>query len=201
VKRKKSVKDKIIITGPGRAGTSFLVMLLTRIGFDTGFKPYQETFDEKVRAGCEKSLFLDGDFKEDKKKIEKAPRILKAPDYSFVLKNFCQSGIMKISHVIIPIRDFKESVKSRLNVGLRWSLEDDEGAEEQERIIAEALGRAIEACVICKIPCTILVFPDLVKNCDYLYSQLNPIFHIDSRIFREKFEELAESKKKSKRRR
>jgi len=186
----KKLKDKVIITGFGRAGTTFLVMLLTRLGLDTGFKPYKEAYFSELRAGCEKVTIFDEDYKASKKKMDESPEILKAPGYSFFIKNYVQSGLVKIRHVIIPVRDLKESTKSRLSVGLRWCIEAHEGEEEQEKVLAEALGRAVEACVMCKIPCTILRFPDLVKNVDYLYSQLSPIFKINKNSFNKVFKEL-----------
>lgn len=192
---KKSYKGKVIITGPGRAGTTFLVMLLTRMGLDTGFKPYKETFILELRAGCEKSTIFDEDFKASKRRMDRSPEILKAPNYSFFIKNYVQSGLVRVRHVIIPVRDLTESAKSRLSVNLRWCIEDHEGVEEQEKVVAEALGRAVEACVVCKIPCTILRFPDLVNNVEYLYSQLSPIFKIGRARFMKVFNELQELKK------
>ena len=37
---------KTLIIGPGRAGTSFLMRVLTRLGFDTGFTRDNDGYDE-----------------------------------------------------------------------------------------------------------------------------------------------------------
>jgi len=67
---------KIIITGPGRSGTTFLVQLLTRLHFDTGWEPYREPYFNAQRAGCEIKLDFDLESAaaEAKATIEAAPR-------------------------------------------------------------------------------------------------------------------------------
>ena len=43
----------VMISGTGRAGTSFLVQLLTNLGLDTGVTPEKMKLDENARAGLE----------------------------------------------------------------------------------------------------------------------------------------------------
>lgn len=43
-------RKRILITGTGRAGTSFLIELFTNLGFETGFKP-EEIKDYKFSIG------------------------------------------------------------------------------------------------------------------------------------------------------
>ena len=78
---------KTIIAGYGRSGTSSLMILLTRLGFDTGMKPYKEILIKKIRAGCELQFDINAKKSILKKQFDKAPRILKGPTYSFVIRN------------------------------------------------------------------------------------------------------------------
>jgi len=115
------VVGKIIITGSGRAGTSFLVQLLTRLGEDTGFTPGDEPYSEKLRAGCEQysiTNLLNGDA--NREIITAAPRVLKSPDWALVLKDLLRYGWIEVDHVLIPFRDCEEAARSRLDVGLEW---------------------------------------------------------------------------------
>jgi hypothetical protein len=47
------VNHHCLISGTGRAGTTFLVVLLTRLGLDTGFAEETMMIDEIARAGLE----------------------------------------------------------------------------------------------------------------------------------------------------
>ncbi len=51
-------RKHILITGTGRAGTTFMVELLTHLGLDTGFNADTVTGlkDEMGRAGLEKDI-------------------------------------------------------------------------------------------------------------------------------------------------
>ena len=63
----------IVITGTGRAGTTFLMHLLTELGLETGFSP--ETLSQNISQDSNSGLewpnedFLSG----------KAPRVFKSP--------------------------------------------------------------------------------------------------------------------------
>lgn len=187
---------KVIITGPGRAGTSFLVRLLTRLGEDTGFTAHQEAYNEDWRAGCEHQIItdiLDGELVT--RKLKEAPRILKSPDWSLVLKHLVLLGWMEVDHVLIPFRDLDVSARSRLDVGLDWMVSEDSTGElrvqEQANIHAIALARTLEACWICGLPHTILMFPHLVQDGGYCYGRLSRAFTLDREVFDGVFAELA----------
>ena len=51
---------KLVITGTGRAGTTFLVQLLTELGLDTGYAPGggSEDYYEHCSAGMEQGMHL-----------------------------------------------------------------------------------------------------------------------------------------------
>lgn len=173
---------KIIITGPGRSGTTFLVQLLTRLGFDTGFEPDTEPYVNEIRAGCEWKLHFNADIDPHdaiKDRIAAAPRVLKSPEWGMVIKYLLSHGLIEIDHVLLPIRDLDTAARSRLDAGLDWLLmpdvEGDERVIEQANLLGLALGRAVEACVLFEVPCTILRFPSLVADPAYCYHKLKPL--------------------------
>mgnify|MGYP000409602431 CR=1 FL=1 len=187
---------KIIITGSGRAGTSFLVQLLTRLGEDTGFTPGDEPYSEKLRAGCEQysiTNLLNGDA--NREIITAAPRVLKSPDWALVLKDLLRYGWIEVDHVLIPFRDCEEAARSRLDVGLEWQCiitdDHDEKLADQANIHALALGRTLEACWLFGIPHTVMAFPLLVQNGAYCYERLSRAFELDRKEFQNVFRELA----------
>ena len=188
----------ILITGPGRSGTTFLVQLLTRLGCDTGFIPYAQAFDPAIRAGCEfESIELDGYSSANKARayMDTLPRVFKAPDWSWKLKGYLAKGFVDIEHVILPFRDFDISAKSRLDAGLDWMLHgassQAEKLGEQAAVHAMVFGRTVEACYLYHIPLHIIRYPELVQSADYCYQRLDPIFDFDQGTFKVKHEELA----------
>lgn len=187
---------KIIITGPGRAGSSFLVQLLTRLGFDTGFKVGEEGYREKWRAGCEHRLIPDcDDLAYNRRVLDAGPRVLKGPDWGLQLKFLLREGLMEVDHVLLPFRDLDVAAESRLDVGLDWGVDSTltgvARIEDQGNIHALCLGRTIEACILYKIPCTIMHFPLLVESEEYCYQKLSIVGPIDRKDFSTCFQNLA----------
>ena len=177
---------KIIITGPGRSGTTFLIQLLTRLGMDTGFSPESETYLTGIRAGCEWPIEINvGEETNDeiRANIEAAPRVLKSPNWSLALKYLLLNDLIDVEHVFVPIRDLNVAARSRLDVGLDWmvldSLEGDERVQDQANILAMVLGRVIEACFLWEVPCTMLHFPTIVTDPGYCHSKLAPVLGAD----------------------
>ncbi len=178
------------------------MQLLTRMGEDTGFEPYNEPFAPDIRAGCEwdapdEAITTKEDYMEA---MGSLPRILKSPRWGLYLKAIMEKAAPKVDHVIIPLRDLDISARSRLSVGLDWQLEgltidDDNRVEAQAASLAIALGRTIEACYLFKIPCTIMEFPLFVEDYTYCFQKLGPIFRFGKYgkdgSFKEKFLELA----------
>lgn len=172
-------KGKIIITGTGRAGTSFLVVLLTRLGLDTGYKPYIEDFNEDIRAGCEYKIF-SSDLQKQKKLLKNTPRILKHPKFSQKLERLLEKKLIKVDHLIVPVRNIKEAAKSRLRVGRRWRIK---GLSSQEQVLTWALGKITETACLYDIPITFLKYPQLVEDPEYCFNKLSPIFKLNKKKF------------------
>jgi len=183
-------KGKIIITGTGRAGTSFLVVLLTRLGFDTGYKPFIEDFNEKIRAGCEYKIFSPNK-KRQQNLLNKAPRILKHPKFSYKLEPMLKRKLIKVDYIIVPIRNIKDAATSRKKAGLNWKIK---GLESQEQVLAWALGKITETAVKYNIPITYLKYPKLIQDPDYCYEKLSNVFKINRKKFDEVYTSLSGAK-------
>lgn len=199
---------KVIIGGTGRAGTTFLILLLTRLGFYTGFKPYEEPMDEGWRAGAEFPFIQKLDSFNTKKErrhffMEEVPFIIKTPWFSFTLGQFMEEGIIDVGCVIVPVRDVEEATRSRLSVNLSWfNSEADpnfDGShipfEHEKNMGFMALGNMIESCVLYDIPMSFLKFPDFLNDYDYCYRSLDSILGLETagiskELFNEKMEEL-----------
>ena len=192
-----NTSSKVIITGSGRAGTTFLIRLLTRLGFDTGFEPYKEKgYREELRAGCERKIHDDilqhKLTPEAKKHWDNFPEIIKGPTLSFVLRTYVRSGYVKIRHLFLPIRDLYEAADSRDSVGLQQGFEGDEHINSWLWSSA-ALGNAIAAAVLFEIPTTVMRFPDVVTNSDYCYHKLSEGLKMPGkRKFNKVFKELCQ---------
>jgi hypothetical protein len=184
----------IIITGPGRSGTTFLVRILARLGYETGFKPDEEVYYDNLRAGYE---YITEDFSFDEptpEQFEQLPHVLKGPEWSYHLKPFIKAGYLEVEHIILPIRDLDIAVQSRLDVGLFWRVDLDHLVESQTEVMAAALGRVVEACVLFELPCTVLRFPELITNEEYCFYKLTDVFDISRIEFRKAFRELSNPK-------
>ena len=167
---------KILITGPGRSGTTFLMKLFTLLEYDTGFtkENYQNYVYKNCNAGMEKGY----------------------PNPHYISKNpLFMSNIetviekMKIKQVIIPIRNLEASAKSRAsrakeNGGL-WNAENE---QEQLTFYKNILSNYLEYMVKYDIPTLFLDFDQMVNNKYYLFVKIKHI--LDEReITFEKFSE------------
>lgn len=167
-------KHHIIITGTGRAGTTFLVQLYTALGFDTGFPdPYSSIF-ENCNAGMEWDI-----------RMPDAPYIVKSPWLCDFLDDEVEHNGLKINHAIVPVRDLGAAAASRRDVARRsdpakfpegipgglWHTQDP---SKQEAVLAFQLSRLIVTLGKHDIPLTLLYFPRLVADPDYLFAKLCP---------------------------
>src|SRR2546426_1129889 len=101
-------KHHIIISGTGRAGTTFLVHLFTELGFDTGFTDCTSAIDPNCNGGMEWDI-----------RDPHAPYIIKSPWLCDYLDEVLESGQYIIDHAIIPTRDLYSAAESRRDVTRR----------------------------------------------------------------------------------
>lgn len=184
-----SPRRHVVITGTGRAGTTFLVELLTHLGLDTGFSP--QTIESRkykeARAGLEHDI-----------RWEECPYIVKKPRFCEYAAEVLRRDDMIIEHVFIPMRDLYSAAESRRFVeksmhsqmsfsqrlavaqsreplpGGLWRTTSTEPGE-QEGILLLKIYELLLALSDATVPITVMRYPRIVKDCPYLFEKLKPI--------------------------
>jgi hypothetical protein len=161
-------EHKVIITGTGRAGTTFLVRLLGALGLDTGINRanWAKKYFDHCNAGLEHHL-LD----------PKTPYIVKNPALCENLPAALATGRFVIDHAYIPVRELAAVAASRAAVGGAygsrpgglWGTSDP---ASQGAVMAENFHRLVHTLVVHEIPHTFIHFPRMVSDADYTYRKL-----------------------------
>ena len=171
-------KPHIIIAGTGRAGTTFLMQMLTELGIETGFsqEDYSTKIDSVSHGGLEFDL-EDADY-------EKLPRVIKSPYFYKYADKVLNDPKTPIEHVFIPVRKLEDSAASRVRVQkiyeekMALRLKGDEvpggltatsSTESQEVILGRQLTSIIKSVAKSGKPHTFLAFPTFARDPDYLY--------------------------------
>tara|TARA_R110000803_G_scaffold140852_1_gene207378 strand:- start:204 stop:791 length:588 start_codon:yes stop_codon:yes gene_type:complete len=166
-------EDKILITGTGRSGTTIIVKLLSLLGLDTG---YQSLSDEQIekhinqssRGGLEQYLNNLG---------TKYPLIVKAPQFWSQIPNLKHRYNVKA--VFVPIRDLKESAKSREKHGTApGGLWGANNATEQEIYNTNLIYQIAIDCAEADIPLIYISFSKFMSDPAYAYKIVQEFVHI-----------------------
>jgi hypothetical protein len=180
-------RGHVVITGTGRAGTTFLVQLLTNLKLDTGFSPESipRCLDENARAGLENDVRKDG-----------APYIVKSTAFCDYVGEVVKREDIRLDHVFVPVRDLHAAVQSRKYVTkcavskmplfkklkhkikppiIRGGFVHTRNPWKVERVLVLQFYNLILALSEAQIPVTLLQFPKLVTDGEYLYEKLKPI--------------------------
>ena len=171
------MRNHVIISGTGRAGTTFLVQLFTALKFDTGFEDVNSCVFSNCNAGMEFDL----------RQNTNAPYIVKDPALCDYLDELLDSEGITIDLCIIPIRDLYSAAESRRDVTVRTYEIDDSGVvaggvwhtdnpEEQENILSLKLYNLIYTVVKRDIPVSLIHFPRFVNDPEYLYHKIKSVF-------------------------
>jgi hypothetical protein len=167
----KARAHKVIITGTGRAGTTFLVRLLTELGLDTGYT--QRNWGRHYFAHCDAGLehdLADPD----------APYIVKNPALCETLEFILANDRVVIDHAFIPIRELEAVAASRIRVGganesVPGGLLKNSEPALQKAVLAEMFHQLLHTLVARDIPHTFLLFPRFACDADYAYARLRSI--------------------------
>ncbi|HZP61054.1 MAG TPA: hypothetical protein VFB27_12085 [Opitutaceae bacterium] len=186
---KKSPPRKVVITGTGRAGTTFLVRLLTELGLDTGYtrRNWSRDYFPHCDAGLEHDLARPD-----------TPYIVKNPALCTTLETFLAENRFAVDHVYIPIRELDAAAASRIRIGgtdgsVPGGLLKTSDPSGQKAVLAEMFHRLIFTLVAREIPHTFLLFPRFACDPDYAYAKLNFLLReIQPDDFRQAFARVAE---------
>ena len=162
----------IVITSTGRSGTTFLILLYTYLGFKTGFD--DRNMKSYIYTNCNSGLEKrDGDI-----------GILDVVKNPLFLYQMGQLDREKISWVIIPVRDFRLSAKSRNYYSTKAGglIGGAKNVEQQIAIYNTYMSRYIQDMVKYDLPTIFLDFDKMVKDSEYLYNKLKVTFTKDISI-------------------
>ncbi len=188
-----SPRHHVVISGTGRAGTTFLVRFLEQCGLDVGAVDSAEPRElGHARAGFEHNL-LDA----------AAPYIVKDP-WLFTYCDEVDTDAVRVDALIVPVRDLAASATSRVfqeriaiaettarhnepkdvrgavDGGVIYSLDP----VDEARILAVGFHKVLRWATVNEMPVFLLDFPRAVTDGDYLISVLGP--WLDQHCDREK---------------
>lgn len=200
------IEKKILVTGTGRSGTSFLMHLLTELGFNTGYKKEEISGElnkyEGLNAGIEHPINSGRWIGAD---------IVKSPEYAKieVLEKILSTN--DVIDIIIPIRNLESTAKSRENCfenvdhnyGGYWL--NAKSLEEQENTHARLIYNLVEYLTDKEIRFTMIAFPRMAMDSKYLFEKLKSVKGLQENInnymlnnykpFKESFANVADIKK------
>jgi hypothetical protein len=176
--------EKILITGTGRCGTTFLIKLFSFLGFDTGYN--RENYHLSIYTNCNSGMER---FHNEKHYI------LKNPEFITNIENIVKDKSIKIKNVIIPIRDLKESANSRVRNGRHagglWNSVDE---ESQIRFYKDILSNYIYISTKYEINTIYIDFDKMTTNKTYLFDKLKSILdekNVDLETFSKVYDEVS----------
>lgn len=198
-------RNHIVITGTGRTGTSFLMMLLTRLGLDTGFTmdSLDQHIDKNGRAGLEGNIRLDD-----------APYIIKSPHLSNYVEEVLAHPDIVLDHVFIPIRNIEEATQSRVHVsktavksksifkrifssrrGHAGGMVKTSSPQKQELLLLKTLSHLLVELAASFVPVTFIQYPLLTQDARYLYDKMKPLLQeVSFESFQEAYMETVNPK-------
>lgn len=163
---------RILIAGPGRAGTTLLVRLLDALGFETGAD--RLPFHERSRAGLE-SKANAGD----------AARVVKNPALNTRLRGMIEAGEVEpedVEWLLVPLRTLGDAAASRVNVALEQcdvhapgGLIGTKRPSRQRAVLAEGTYRLFETAALYELPTIVLEFPRFTQDPAYAFRRLEPL--------------------------
>jgi hypothetical protein len=177
-KTNSDARHHVVITGTGRAGTTFLVELLTYLGLDTGFTPKDlaKIMKSHSKAGLEWDI-----------RAENAPYIIKSPWFCGYSDEIIKNEKFALDHVFLPFRDIEAAAASRIRVvkehpptelppdKMIGGLMGTQKFEEQADILMRNIYTLLNALADSYVPVTLLSFPRFVNDADYCYKKMRPL--------------------------
>lgn len=182
----------IVITGTGRAGTTFLMELLTHLGLDTGFDEAQlKRYKDPIgRAGLEYNIGL----------LDNCPYIVKHPSFCDYADEIIARDDIVIEHIFIPIRDLYAAAESRRLVAknniqeasfldkIKFLLGKSKAftggllktnslrSNSQEAVLLKMIYKLMLAVSNSSIDITLINYPRSTQDAAYLFDKLQPVF-------------------------
>lgn len=154
---------KIMITGTGRCGTTYLMQLLSVLGLPTGFT--RDTIKDNMYGNSNGGL--EGDL------IEGGPEIVKNPQFWRYMPHYAKK--FRVLHVYIPMRDLDSTARSRADRGhdAGGFCEGVSTLEEQIAYNARSFYTLVYELTKYEIQFTVMSFPRIVLDAEYCWKSLS----------------------------
>lgn len=165
--------EKILITGTGRCGTTFLIKLFSFLEYNTGFT--RETYNKFIFKNCNSGM--------EKQYTDKF-YVIKNPLFLENIDNIIKDKSVNIKCVIIPIRDFGICAKSRAkHENKPGGLVKAKDEYSQIAYFNKTMSKYIFYMTKFEIPTIFLDFDKMVHDKEYLYNKFKNIMDEKNIIF------------------
>jgi len=183
-----------LIAGPTGTGTTFLLGLLHRLGFETGFD--DETVTEVISNRGKGLEYIRGNPTRKPWLAKKgqgkdiSPQVIKQPiqDYGDDggtgligdVLDIVKENDWIVHHLFITIRNLTsivESVERRINTSdmVMFKVKGDEAKRQRELLAAEGFYKLACKLAIHEHPYTLIEFPSSVRDPRYCFTKLSPV--------------------------
>lgn len=187
----------VFITGPTRSGTTFLLALFHRMRFYTGFDDRQ--IDNIVNSDMVAGL----EYLAQQRQRDAYPLVIKHPlswEESQSLFRLIDNHKLKIRHMVVTTREHEALVRSNM-VFISKTVKDVSQArlreiEKKIRGRVPTLQKEVFAVMEEReIPYTIIEFPRMVYDKEYLFDNIKHIRRVTREKFDLAFDQLADKEK------
>ncbi len=169
------MSHKVLVTGSGQCGTTFLMELFTELGLDTGYEKNSTDNGMEWLIWGEHARDADGP---PGNNIETMPYIIKNPDLCRYLLDRKKVWGWEIDHVFILLRGWAAVANHRFDKGERSSMVKE---YKQHQLVYLSIQAASYIGVLMlqieeeELPHTFMRFPRIVKDPKYLFKKLKPV--------------------------
>ena len=170
---------KIVITGTGRCGTTFLVKLFSFLGKDTGFT--RETYEKHIAKNCNSGLEM---------RLDSGHDVIKNPEFMNQLTALAKSNPRC---VIVPIREYSDAAASRARHGFgHGGLWHAQNQQQQVAYYNKIMAGYMLAMAKHDIPTIFLDFVRMTTDKQYLYNKLiNVLDGVKFEVFAKVYDEVS----------
>jgi hypothetical protein len=165
--------EKILITGTGRCGTTFLIKLFSFLEFDTGYT--KENYKQFIFSNCNSGM---------ERAYTEPFSILKNPTFIHDMEGILKDTSVKIKTIIVPIRDLKRAAISRVKhanlPGGLWNAEDE---SSQIQYYKDILSNYLYVMTKYDKNTIFLDFDKMTTDKSYLFNKIKPILDEKKIVF------------------